>query len=170
MTGSSVVPLDHFEGPVRSEWQERWNTNLGRMRDEELATEKSHMAVMLSPRSRRMQYGLDLTRALTARIQDLVTAHHGRLVIFQTDTHDFVSEDDEVYVLNDKYYRVSKKQYDANWAYVNNGFDAEVIPVTAKDWRVGPEDGHLNAQGNRQVMADLAQRLRSRIVEKEPIP
>jgi hypothetical protein len=31
------------------------DTNLGRMRDENLATEKSHMAVMLSPRSKRMR-------------------------------------------------------------------------------------------------------------------
>ena len=49
-------PLDHYDGPVNREWQERWDTNLGRMRDENLATEKSHMAVMLSPHSKRMQY------------------------------------------------------------------------------------------------------------------
>ena len=36
---SPVYAAGLFEGPVCSDWQERWNTNLGRMRDEEL-TEK----------------------------------------------------------------------------------------------------------------------------------
>jgi hypothetical protein len=157
------APLAQHAGPARTEWQERWQTNLGRMRDENLETEKSHMAVMLAPRSRRMQYGLDLTHALTRRIEELVTANHGRLVVFYVDTHDFVSDDDQIYVLNGKYYRVSKRQFEANWSYVNRGFDVETIPVVEKDWRVGPDDGHLNARATDQVMADLARRLRSRI-------
>jgi hypothetical protein len=160
------VPSDRYAGPVRTEWQERWDTNLGRMRDENLDTEKSHMSVMLAPRSKRMQYGLDLTRALIQRIQELVSANHGRLAILWVDTHDFASDDDQVYVLNGKYYRVSKRQYEANWSYVNGGFDAEVLPVPVKDWRVGPEDGHLNAQATDRVMADLARRLRSRVPAK----
>ena len=159
----SYVPMDHYDGPVRNEWQERWNTNFGRMRDEDLANEKSHLVVALTPRSQRMQYGLDLTHALTQRIRDLVAANHGSLVIFQTDIHDFVSEDDQIYVLNKKYYRVSKHQFQANWNYVNNGFDTEIIPVTVKDWRVGPEDGHLNQEATGQVMRDLAKRLRGKI-------
>lgn len=162
------VPLSRYDGPVRTDWQERWNTNLGRMRDEDLASEKSHMAVMLVPRSKRMQYGLDLTRALTQRIHDLVTANHGALVLFQVDTHEFASDEDQMYVLNDKYYRVSPRQYRANWAYVNDGFATEVIPVRVKDWRVGPTDGHLNTQATDQVMADLAQRLRSTIAQRKP--
>jgi hypothetical protein len=159
------APLAQYAGPARTEWQERWQTNLGRMRDENLETEKSHLAVMLAPRSKRMQYGLDLTHALTRRIQELVTANHGRLVVFYADTHDFVSDDDQVYVLNGKYYRVSKRQFEANWSYVNRGFDVETIPVFEKDWRVGPDDGHLNARATDQVMADLARRLRPRIAE-----
>ena len=163
------VPLDHYDGPVRTEWQDRWNTNLGRMRDEDLSTEKSHLAVMLTPRSKRMQYGLDLTRALTQRIQELVTANHGRLVILQTDTHDIAQDGEQVYVLNKKYYRTSKGQYQANWSYVNRGFDTEVIPLTVQDWRLGPEDGHLNTQATKQVMTDLADRLRSRIAQTRPL-
>jgi len=164
---AAYVPMDHYDGPVRTEWQDRWNTNLGRMRDENLATEKSHLVVGLTPRSPRMQYGLDLTRALTGRIQELATAHHARLVVFQASAgNDGFASDDDVYVLNKKYYRVSKRQYLENWNYVNAGFDTETIPVTVKDWRVGPEDGHLNGPATDQVMADLAKRLQSRIVDK----
>src|SRR5207247_1692504 len=105
------VPVDHYEGAVRTEWQERWNTNFGSMRNENLATEKSHMSLMLAPRSKRTQYGLDLTHALLRRIQDVVTAHGGELVVFYADTHNFDSEQDEMYILNGKYYRVSKRQW-----------------------------------------------------------
>ena len=161
------APLDRYVGPARTEWQERWDANRGRMRDEALETEKSHMSVMLTPRSKRMQYGLDLTHALIGRIEQLVTAHHGRFVVFYVDNeHDFVSDDEHVYALNGKYYRVSKCQFVANWNYVNRGFDSEAIQLTEKNWRVGPEDGHLNAQATDQVMAALAGRLRSRIAPR----
>ena len=80
-------PLTSYGGSVNNTWQERWNANVGFMRDENLATEKSHMAVMLTPRSKRMQYRLDLTRALTLRISETVTAQHGRFVVLQTETN-----------------------------------------------------------------------------------
>jgi hypothetical protein len=157
------IPIDHYNGQVRTEWQERWRTNLGRMRDEELDTEKSHMAVLFTPRSRRMQYGLDLTRALVHRIRDLVTANHGRLVILQVDTG--AGDGEGVYVLNGKFYRVSKRQALANWDYVNQGFDTVIVPVTVPAWRIAAEDAHLNKMATEQVMIDLANRLRSRIGE-----
>jgi hypothetical protein len=159
----AYVPMDHYAGPVRTDWQDRWATNLGRMRDENLDTEKSHMAVKLAPRSPRMQYGLDLTHALMARIQQVALTHHGRLVVFSADAPP-ETMNDEIYALNGKYYRMSERQFQENWRYVNDGFDAETIPVTVPDWRVSPEDGHLNKQATDQVMGDLAERLRSRIV------
>jgi hypothetical protein len=160
------VPLDHYDGPVRTEWQDRWIANLGRMRDEELDTEKSHLAVMLTPPSKRMQYGLDLTRALMKRIEELATSNHSRLVILRAEVQQPTTEEGEqVYLLNNKYYRTSRHQYEDNWRYVNRGFDTELIFVTLKDWRVSPEDGHLNAGAIDHVMAQLAERLRSRIAE-----
>jgi hypothetical protein len=159
------VSIDHYDGPVRTDWQERWNTNVGRMRDENLDTEKSHMASLLVPRSKRMQYGLDLTRALTRRIQEVAKANHAGLVNFQVYDPALTPEDDRVYVLNKKYYRVSERQFKENWSYVNSGFDTEMIPITVKPWRVGPEDAHLNMQATDQAMRHLAERLRPRITE-----
>ena len=156
-------PLRGYSGPVLTEWQERWNSNLGRMRDEELDTEKSHMAVMLTPRSKRMQYGLDLTRALTQRIQDLVASNHGEFVVFQVAAPEVAEEGDQVYVLNHKHYRASRRQYQDNWNYVNKGFNTEIVPITLKDWRVAAEDAHLNSVATAQVMTDLANRLHTRL-------
>lgn len=159
-------PLDRYDGPVRTDWQERWDGNVGAMRDENLATEKSHLVLALTPRSKRMQYGLDLTRALMQRIQELVVANNSRLAVFQADDHSIRREEDQIYVLNGKYYRVSYRQYRDNWTYVNRGFEPAIIPVTVMDWRVGPEDGHLNARAANQVMGDLAKWLRPGIVER----
>jgi hypothetical protein len=164
----AYVPLDHCDGPVKTEWQERWKSNRGRMHDENLATEKSHMAIMLSPRSKRMQYGLDLTRALTKHIEEVTKAQNGKLAIFQTDENSFDSDGDQIYILNGKYFRVSKHQFEENWKYVNDGFAAQVFPITEKDWRVGPDDGHLNQAANDQVMGDLARWLRPQIRDKKP--
>ena len=155
-------PLTSYGGSANNFWQERWNANLGFMRDENLATEKSHMAVMLTPRSKRMQYGLDLTRALTSRISKTVAAQHGRFVVLQTETDGTAPEREEVYRLNDRYYKVSRAQFYSNWAYINRGFDVEVIRITVKDWRVAAEDGHLNAEATNQAMSLLADRLQAR--------
>lgn len=159
-------PLNHYEGPVNREWQQRWDADQGRMRAENLATEKSHMAVTLAPRSKRTQYGLDLTRALMQRLQEVIASNNGALVVFQAEVPAFESEDDEMFVLNGKYYRVSRRQFQANWDYVNRGFETEIVPVTVKDWRVSPEDGHLNNRATDQVMSDLAQRLQRRVRDK----
>jgi hypothetical protein len=109
---------------------------------------------MLAPRSKRMQYGLDLTRALLKKIECVANSHKASFVIFQADINDSTSERDEMYVLNGQYYLVSKRQFIANLNYVNDGFRTEVIPVTGDDWRVGPED----ARANEQVMRELAKR------------
>ncbi|MGB2713793.1 MAG: hypothetical protein WBC51_06415 [Vicinamibacterales bacterium] len=159
------TPLSSYDGSVRTEWQERWKTNAGRMRDENLATEKSHLAVALSPRSKRMQYGIDLTHALVRRINEVVNAQGGKLVIFQVENEELVPQGEDVYALNGKYYRVSRRQYYGNWSAVNQGFDTVTVPVTVRDWRVGPTDAHLNAQATNQVMRDLAVQLGARISE-----
>jgi hypothetical protein len=156
-------PLGRFDGVVNTEWQERWDTNRGLMRGENLATEKSHMAAMLTPRSPRTQYGLDLTRALLQRIQDLAASKQSKFVIFQVDDHYFKSTEEQVYVLNGKYFRVAKQQFDENWRYVHDGFDATIIPVTVADWRVGPDDAHYNERATDQIMGDLARFLGNRI-------
>lgn len=153
-------PLEQYTGPVNTNWQYRWARNIGLMRDENLRNEKSHLAVLLSPRSSRMQYGLDLTRALLSAIEDLVATHSGRFCIFTTQAERPAGEDDsEIYMLNGLFYRVSAGQRYENQEYVNSRFRVVRVPVTIKDRRVGPADGHLNKRAVDQVMRDLAQKL-----------
>jgi hypothetical protein len=155
-------PATRYSGAVRREWQERWKSNFGNMRWENLATEKSHMALTLSPPSERTKYGMQLTRALIDRISRLVTDHHGRLVLMQAQPAR-VTPPDEVYLLNGKYYNVSRRQMEAIWKQINQGYDTESVSVTSANWRVGPENAHLNAAATEQVMRDLAPRVVSRL-------
>lgn len=154
-------PETQYTGPVKYDWQERWNNNFGGMRQENLENEKSHKAILLTPRSERMQYGLDLTRKLLHEIRALVTSHNGKFVIFSdAPPWENANSDQEVYLLNGKYYRTSKKQFDSNVDYINREFQFFLIPVTVENWQVGPENRHLNEHATDQVMKDLALAMR----------
>jgi hypothetical protein len=158
------TPGSDYRGLVREDLQQRWNTSSGTMRDENLDNEKSHLALALTPRSKRMQYALDLTRALLQEIQNLASVHGGTFVLFHAEplpAHETTL--DGVYVLNGKYYRRSEEQVAKNIEYLTRGFDYFYVPVTIEHPWVGPEDLHLNEHAVDQAMKDLAAKIRSRI-------
>ncbi len=156
----AYVALTEFSGEVNHEWQQRWDNNFGYMRHENLDNEKSHLAVSLSPRSQRMEYGLKLTRKLLEEIEDLVRKNDSELILFrqQIPQADRINGE-QVFLLNGKYYKASSEQEERNVNSINQGFTEIIIPVKLKDYRVAPDDGHLNCRAVDQVMQDLAQRL-----------
>ena len=156
---SPFVPLDHWDGAVNLEWQQRWDSNRGFMRDENLATEQSHMAIDLTPASKRMEYGIELTRALLFRIKALAEAHGAGFVAFQTVGRRDPPITDGMYLLNGKYYQVSDRQAAAIWRKVNSGLDSLDVSVAVDEWKVAPDDAHLNKAATDQVMRDLADQL-----------
>jgi hypothetical protein len=150
-------PLTAYSGPVNNEWQERWKTDQELMRGENLDIEKSHFSIHLKPRSDRMLYGLELTRRLLGEIEKLAQANNGKLVIFSTfPLSDQTKLEEEVYVLNGKYYRVSKVQLRENLNYINGGFKTFDIPISLEKWRVGPANGHLNERATDEAMLNLS--------------
>ena len=140
-----------YEGPVNQGWQRI-------APDENLDTEKSHLSIFLTPRSERMQYGLDLTRRLLQEIRSLATSHHADLVLFHQDSDQLAVSNagEEVYHVRGKYYMASRAQREANIRYMNQGFQSYTVPVTVADYKVGPNDPHLNQRAVDQVMRDLA--------------
>jgi len=162
-------PLSSPDGPVKDDWQGWWNTNGRGMRDENLATEKTHLAMFLTPRSARMQYGLDLTRALMREMSGLASAHGARFAAFAVSNPESEEErhNEGVHSLNGKFYRTSLAQYRENLAYWNDGFDFRVLPVTLQPSKVGPENPHLNEHATDQVMSDLAKDLEGFITAKQ---
>ncbi len=165
------TPLSEYKGPVSQDWQKRWDSNIGLMRYENLDNEKSHLAISLTPRSKRMQYGLQLTKRLLRKIAVLVKAHNGKFVIFRTaessEGAGVFSSGVTVHILNGKFYMTSQKQFEENVEYITNGFTSYVIPITVKGWRVSPTDSHLNERANDQVMRDLAARLKDLIISED---
>jgi hypothetical protein len=164
-------PIPNYEGDACYDWQESWDKNAG-FRDENLATEKSHLAISLTPISARMQYGLDLTKALVAEIKSLVNNNKGDFVIFNARVSDekqkICSTEEVVHLLNGKYYKTSRKQFRDNIEYINANSVSFTVPVTIAKWRVGPEDSHLNEHATDQVMNDLAAQILP-LIKREPL-
>ena len=153
---TAYKPLTEFKGPVNYDWQQRWDANLGLMRDENLDIEKSHFAIRLTPRSKRMEYGLVLTRKLLHEIDKLIFANNGRFVIFEvTASSEKPTLEEEVHILNGKFYRTSEHQFRENLNYINNGFRTLDILVPLRNWRVGPADSHLNEKATDEAMMNL---------------
>lgn len=146
-------PMDVYDAAADQVWTEK--------SPEDLRGEKTHLSLLLTPRSPRTQYGLDLTRALMREIKDLTERRGGRFLAFGVNTLPHTMRllndlPDEVYKIEGKFYRISVRQYKENVEYLNAGFDYRWVPVTLGPSRVGPEDAHLNEHAVDQVMKDLA--------------
>ena len=75
-------------------------------------------------------------------IQEQVSARDGEFLIFRTGG-DFTKEkdwDEQVYVLDRKYYKASRVQRETSMQYIHQGVTECVIHLTVEDSHVGPED------------------------------
>lgn len=160
-------PLTGYEGPVTDDWQKRMEMLPGYLRYDNFDTDKNDRALHLSPRSPRVQYGLDLTRSLLQEMRRLADSHGAQFMIFMaganpdTKAGSGAASDEVVHVLNGKYYKTSETQYVENLNYLTQGFTSYTIPVTVEPAIVGPEDVHLNEHATDQVIKDLAAKIES---------
>ena len=159
-------PMTEYGGPVHKQWQELWDRNFALKRSENLDNEKSHYAMLLTPRSQRMEYGIALTRKLLQKISQLIRTHNGQFLLFKKESPQDNKWLDGVYVLNEKYYAISQAQFESNISEVNRGFQFYNLPITLEHWRVGPEDGHLNEHAVDQLMQVLAKTLERFLPER----
>lgn len=149
----SYEPMTEYDGTPDQEWTGK--------SEEDLRSEKSHLTLLLTPRSLRTQYGLDLTRALMSEIRSMAERSGGRLAVFGTNTLPHTARPlddapDEVYKIKGRFYRISVRQYKENVEYLNAGFDYHWVTVSVEPSRFGPDDAHLNEHAVDQVMKDLA--------------
>jgi hypothetical protein len=165
----AYTPLTEFPGPVKDDWQQMWNHS-HESRLANLGEERTPLAMYLTPRSNRTLYGLDLTRKLLEEVGRLVSSHGGAFAIVATTT-DFLQSSpveesifEGVHSLNGKYYQTSQNQYRDNLKYMHQGFDFYLIPITIEQYKVGPENRHLNEHATDQVMKDLAIRMESLVL------
>jgi hypothetical protein len=155
-------PLTNYSGSFLTDWDPADTNNPNpHLKHENLDNEKSHFAVSLSPRSRRMEYGLELTRRLLQQIAALCRRHGTRFSVLYTvfEGDQAGTEAPVVHKVGSRFYIASQAQERANREFINDGFDVLELPVQIKDWRVRPDDAHLNAAANDQVMGLLAARM-----------
>src|ERR1043166_1833938 len=148
-------PLTSYRGEVKHDWQAEWDTD-EYFRSSDLDAEKADMTISLTPRSPRMQYGLDLTRTLIREIEKTANNHGAQFIAF---SHDRLRPEG-VELLNGKYYVTSTRQLTENVDYMNQDVKFYWVPVTIERWRVGPQNGHLNEHAVDQLMKTLADRFR----------
>ena len=150
-------PLQEHDGPARSEWQQLRDRGL--LNPQSFRLGKSDRAMLLTPRSARMHYGIVLTNLLLHSIAGEAASHDAEFTLFGVDKGDRTAEIDGVYEFEGNYYRVSAEQYNQNVRDVTEGLEFELIPVREPLWQVGPLDHHLNEHANDGVMRLLAKRL-----------
>jgi hypothetical protein len=161
---AAYKPLARYNAPVSYDWQRLWDYDEGIRVTENLAIEKSHWAFALTPRSLRMQYGLELTRRLLHEIKKLVVAKGGKFITFTVSPpQQKGSSDEKVHVLEGKYYRTSEHQYADNLNYMNADNDYIDVKIAFEKWRTGPLNAHLNEHATDEAMRKLADDLAEKI-------
>ena len=135
---------------------------------ENLVNEKAHNAIQFSPVSPRTKYGIALTQALFEKLKQTSAENKAKIVYFYRDEYPEISTDSSLAVIKqgNGFYTISKKQYNINIKALTQLFQSIRLPILIKDWRVSPEDGHLNAKANQQVMKSLADSLQKHLPKK----
>jgi len=154
------VPLAQYEGPVTKRTYP-YGASVTLTKDA-LDHDQSFMNFLLTPRSDRITYALDLMRALLTEIKHIVSQQGGRFMLHTAGPHDDLAIDlqgQEVFEVKGKYYMISSEQGRANLEYITSGFEFYHSPVTLEAWAVGPEDGHFNEHAVDEAMARLAERI-----------
>ena len=155
------VPIHDYVGPVKTTWQSLKDQKLGNVTWDDMATEKSHQTIYLTPRSPRTDYSVDLTHRLLEEMSKETRAHGGSFMTFWVNTPDSevdIGENEEaVFVLDGRYYRVSDRQRRATIAETNVGLESYMLRAPTGAWRVSPTDGHLNEHAVDEVMNELAE-------------
>lgn len=166
------TPMTKYDGPVSDDWQKRMNELPDYLKYDNFDTDKNDRGMTLTPRSPRVQYGLELTRSLLREMQNLAASHNAQFAIFTTDKHPNAPKaqpegtDEVVHLLNGKYYKTSITQLNENMAYLTQGFIYFDIPVLVEPSIVGPEDSHLNEHATDQVIKDLAAKIEGLITTR----
>ncbi len=165
-------PLESWEGKA---------TRSGRTRTirENPVREKSHLAPLLTPASPRMEYGIELTRALLLKIKERVESKGGvfltilpeppyrnyldsELPTIRTIAETYY-QGDQVYEWQGKFYKTSKAQAEENLSKIMKDVPFYRFPVDLEDCTLSSTDFHFNTSANQAAMSELAAILRDRI-------
>lgn len=155
-------PLSEYHGKIDYSWQNDWDN--GRREGISNALNEISGIGGLSPRSGRIQYGIDLTRKLFSEIKNIVELNNGHFIIFKEERNNksIKSGREQVYLLNGKYYNRSSKQIQDNLKDLFRDFEHYRIPLNLENYRISENDSHLNDQAYNNLFEGL-----SKIISKQ---
>jgi hypothetical protein len=139
-------------------------TKLGAI--ENFENEKTHASTALTPRSPRLEYSIRLTRALLGAIGNLCRQHRAPFVIFYVDTSQYseLPEEPTSFEVSGRTVTLSNA---AARTVVHDVLadlpDVVVLSGYRPGFRVSTVNGHLNNEGNRYFMRELARDLAKRL-------
>jgi len=139
---------------------------------EAIEIQHSHWSMFLTPTPPRVQYGIELTRALLTRIQDTAARHGARFATMIEDrttttaqaawtggANPYIEPPQPKAVEHERRYWIADLEaYIKNISETTNGFPFFLVPITIIDHHK-EGDAHLNVAGNTQIMTDFAARL-----------
>lgn len=149
------IPSIDYKGPLET------HPTLGG--DEAIAIEKSHYAIFLDPPSKRMDYGIQLTRFLLDSIQQLCKANHAEFTIFTGLNNEVTDMRDSSYFVEaeGKVYKLSKQTFFDNVGAITTGFPFHLF-VLNTDWKqISRSDNH---HYNFIAQQELAQKIVNEIL------
>ncbi len=151
--------VTHYEGEIDHSWQEMWDSNPEGGFFKSLKFEKAgHAGTELTPRSELRRYGISLTRKLFSRIKQLTEANQAHLIFFKEERPWELqpADNEKVYYLNGKYYKLSLRQHHETVKDLFDGFEHYRIPLNMDNNTVSLEDEHLNQQAIDKIMKELS--------------
>jgi hypothetical protein len=153
----SYKALSEYQGEVDYSWQEQWDSG-NRLGLENINSERNGFAGWLTPRSNRMQYGIDLMQKLLSKMKELTEANNSQFIVFKEEnqeTLDYV-KDKRTHFLNGKYYILTLKQYQDNLKDLFRNYEFYNIPLKMDNYTMSEDNRHLNLEANNKLMEELS--------------
>jgi len=128
---------------------------------ENFANEKTHSILDFEHVSPRTKYGVSLTKALLKNTQHITENNKAVYVLFDRESAPNARKDSSSYFVfeNNAYYKISKQTAQNHITDIMKEFPSFQLPLTVEDYRVSEADGHLNLEGNKQVLQSLCDSL-----------
>ena len=112
--------------------------------DEAIDIEKSHYAIFLAPPSKRMQYGIQLTRFLLDSMVQITIAHNARFSIFAALNNEVCGMGNNSFSVeaNGLVYTLSKNAFIQNLDQITSGFDFHLFNLNTPWKQISRQDNH----------------------------
>ena len=131
---------------------------------ENFENEKTHASIVLTPRSPRLQYSIRLTRALLREIAQLCRQQGVPFLVLHIDTGPYTNLPDEPTPFEVSGRLVTLSNAAEQMALIREVLEdvpSLVVSGYRPRFRTSKLDAHLNDEGNRYFMRELAHRLAS---------